>query len=299
MKNLLLTAILLSLLSSCHTMVEDEFQDFKKTPVLNAFLQADSILKVQLTFTANLKDSTPDYVSNAQVVIESSLGKLDTLTYTQKGWYVSSHTALAGVTYTCKADIAGFQQVRAQTTIPDYNIILDLVFTELADLGSQGEVISSYEFSIASFKTRTCYWQVRLVTQGFDYEYNQKTKKMIQYPSWNSQEIYMQTDRDSVLLTEAEPLTVFSNKKMKNDTYKVKFFINSYSNGFEPSRRFFIELRSIDESYYNYQKKLYLYYLSEYTDLGSSPQTYPLYSNVINGLGVFTSFSVYRKCVVD
>lgn len=299
MKNLLLTPILLVLFTSCHTMVEDEFPDFKKTPVLNAFLEADSILKVQLTFTANLKDSTPNYIPNARVILENSRGKLDTLKYTQKGWYVSTHTALTGVTYTCKADIAGFQQVKAQTTIPDYNIIYDLVFTELADLGSQGEIISSYEFSITSYKTQTCYWQVRLVDKGFDYEYDYKTNQTTEYPSWRDQDIYMQPDRDSVLLTEAEPLTIFSNKKMKDDTYKVKFFINSYSNGFRPDHDYFIELRSVDETYYKYQKQLYLYYMSEYTDLGSSPQTYPLYSNVTNGLGIFTSFSVYRKCVVD
>lgn len=299
MKNLLLTAILFSLFTSCHNMVEDEFPDFKKMPVLNAYLQADSLIKVQLTFTANLTDSTPEFVANAQVVIASSTGISDTLKYTKKGWYASILKASVGVTYTCKADIPGFKQVQAQTTVPDYSFIYDLLFTEFALLGNEGSIISSYEFTIPTNKPAERHWQIRLVNEGYDYEFNSETKEMTKYPTWNDQYIYMMPERDSVLLTEAEPLTVFSNNKMDKDTYRVKFYINSYSDGFQPSRGNHIEVRSVDESYYKYQKQLYLYYSSEYDELGSSPQTYPLYSNVTNGLGIFTSFSAYRKSVVD
>jgi hypothetical protein len=106
-------------------------------------------------------------------------------------------------------------------------------------------------------------------------------------------------ERDSVLLAEAEPLTIFSNKKMNKDTYRVKFYIESYGSGSNPQRGYYILMLSLDESYYKYQKQLYLYEMSAYEGLGSSPQTYPLFSNVTNGLGIFTSYSVYRKSVVE
>jgi hypothetical protein len=52
-----------------------------------------------------------------------------------------------------------------------------------------------------------------------------------------------------------------------------------------------VELLNVDESYYRYQKQYYIYESAGYIDIGQSPQKYPLYSNVTNGLGVFTGMS--------
>ncbi len=287
------------LLSSCHALVEDEFPDFAKMPVLNAFLQADSIIQVQVCFTANLNDSTPAYASNAQVIIEGSNADSDTLQYTKKGWFISKLKAQVGVTYTCKVNIGGYKQVLAKTTIPDNSIIFDIEFTKVAALGNQGSIISSYEFTLPNYKTKTCYWHVRFVKPGYDYSYDSKTKEVVEYPTWTEKSIYMIPGKDSVLLTEPEPLTIFSNKKMDNDIYRVKFFIDSYSSVFQSYSDSYIEVRSVDESYYKYQKQLFLYYTATYHELGSSPQAYPLFTNVTNGLGIFTSFSTYRKSVKD
>ncbi len=265
------------LFTACHALVDDEFPDFEKLPVINAYLQADKIIDLQLTFTANLTDSMPKYIPNAQVIIESSLGASDTLKYTKKGWYTSKLIAKVGVTYTCKVNIDGYKQVVAQTTIPDYTTIYDLKFTQLAGLGSQGGIVSSFEFTIASNKSHNCYWEV----------------------FFDNFQIYMLPERDSVLITEAMPLTVFSNKKMKDETYKVKFFLESYGNVFEPNTRQHITIRSVDESYYKFQKQYFLYSTSQYQDLGSSPQTYPLYSNVTNGLGIFTSYTSTSRAVIQ
>ena len=56
-----------------------------------------------------------------------------------------------------------------------------------------------------------------------------------------------------------------------------------------------VVLKSVDESYYRYLKQLYIYETSGYVTIGQAQQFYPLYSNVKNGLGVFTGVSVTRK----
>lgn len=82
---------------------------------------------------------------------------------------------------------------------------------------------------------------------------------------------------------------------MKKDEYRGKFFFTNTDGRYNSKGNSFIVLRSVDASYYKYQKQLYLYNTGGYTGLGSSTQTYPLYTNVTNGYGIFTSYSVFYK----
>ncbi len=81
------------LISSCHALVEDEFPDFAKVPVINGILQADSTFNIHVSFSANLSESAPTPVENAQVIVLGDNSSPDTLRYTQKGWYQFSPTS--------------------------------------------------------------------------------------------------------------------------------------------------------------------------------------------------------------
>ena len=58
-----------------------------------------------------------------------------------------------------------------------------------------------------------------------------------------------------------------------------------------------IILNNIDESLYKYQKQYYIYQSSGSPAIGSSQQNYNLYSNIKNGLGIFTGTSTTKKDV--
>ena len=116
--------------SSCHSMVEDEFKHYEPMPVMNGLLQADSTFSVQISMSANLSDSTPVYVTNAELIIENTTDFPDTLHYTAKGWYVSSRIAKAGETYTCQANIPRYPTLSAQTTVPMPTVIDSVLFTD-------------------------------------------------------------------------------------------------------------------------------------------------------------------------
>ncbi len=258
-------------------------------------LQADSTFRVQVTLTANLSDSAPPPVENAQVIIESDADTPDTLTYTEKGWYVSPHKVKAGVSYTCKVNISGFPLVSAQASVPRQTEIDTIVYIDLAGRGEEGEKISSVEFSIQNDKTRKQFWQVQLVNEGMKSDYDFETGERFEYFGTTNEYIYMLAGQDSVLLGEANPLILFSNKLMKSSRYRVKFYINENYTHFSEDQTPYIVLRAVDESYYKYLKQYYIYESAGYTDIGKTPQKYPLYSNVTNGYGVFTGISVLRK----
>jgi hypothetical protein len=105
--------------------------------------------------------------------------------------------------------------------------------------------------------------------------------------------------QDTVLLNEATPLTLFSDKSMTTSQYKVKFFFykenmtnTNYLNDVIDST--FIVLKSVGKTYYDYVKQYYIYQTGKEYGFSFTSQHYPLYSNIKNGYGIFTSFSTCR-----
>lgn len=294
-KTTLFTIITLIFIS-CHALVDDEFPDFEPLPVMNGLLQADSTFRVHISVAANLSDTMPKHVEDALVTIENQDEVRYTLQYIDKGWYGSPHRVKAGESYTCKAEIPGFNTiVMAHTTVPLPTKIDSIIFTDLAGRGEEGEKISSVEFLLQNDMQSEKFWEVKLKVRTFGTYYDWETNEQKEGFQIDEKYIFMRAEQDSVLLSEANPLMVFSNKKMKTDKHWIKLYFSEYSNYFSKTDTLFVELRSIDKSYYNYQKQYYIYESASWGGIGTSPQRYPLYSNIANGLGVFTGSSITRK----
>ena len=277
-------------------MVEDEFKHYEPMPVMNGLLQADSTFSVQISMSANLSDSTPVYVTNAELIIENTTDFPDTLHYTAKGWYVSSRIAKAGETYTCQANIPGYPTLRAQTTVPMPTVIDSVLFTDLAVRGEEGEKISSVEFRIKNELHSSKFWRLELRIGGVGTHYDFEKEEWSNAYREQDAYLFIKPEQDSVFLYEPNPLNILSNKKMKKDSHWVKFYINENYNSFNSrTDTFFIVLHNIDESLYKYQKQYYISQSSGSSGIGSSQQNYNLYSNIENGLGLFTGTSTTRK----
>jgi hypothetical protein len=287
---------ILWLFSSCHALVDDEFPEFAKMPVLNALLQADSTFRVQVSLTANLTDTALTYVPNARVIIESSVAAPDTLIYTDEGWYISARTVKAGASYSCKAEIPGYSTISAQTTVPTRTPIDSVAYFDLVGRDEEGGKISSVQFRIQNNVAIKSFWSFNLKVKGIGTDYNWETKEWTEGVIVQEKYFYMKAEQDSVLLNEANPLEVFSNTKMKNDRYWVRTYLKEhYGPEIGEKDTVVIELLNVDESYYRYAKQYYIYESASYPNIGQAQQFYPLYSNVKNGLGVFTGVSVTRK----
>ncbi len=286
------------LFTSCHALVEDEFPDFAKVPVINGLLQADSTFRVQVSLTSNLTDTAPTYVSNARVIIESTVATPDTLAYTEKGWYVSARTVKVGASYTCRAEIPGYNKVSASTTIPYPSKIDSLIFTKNAGRNEEALEISSVEFSIKNNIETKSFWEVKLKSKHNSLVYDNESNEFHDYISEIDESIFIQAEQDSVMLSEPNPLYVFSNFKMKTNKHWIKFYYNENNISYNTNDTLFVELRNIDESFYKYRKQFYIYYTSKQINIGKITSYYPLFSNITNGLGLFTGMSVSRKIIL-
>jgi hypothetical protein len=282
---------------SCQALVDDEFSDFAAVPVMNGLLQADSTFMVQISLAANLSDTMPGHVKDALVIIESQGEAPDTLQYIDEGWYGSTRLVRAGVSYTCTAKITGFNTITARTTVPSPTEIDSIVFTDLVGRGEEGEKISSVVFLMHNDMQSEKFWEVKLKSRSFGPHYDWDINDFKEGLRIDEKYIFIRAEQDSVLLNEANPLMVFSNRKMKTDKHWMKVYFSEFSDSYSITDTLFVELRSIDESYYNYQKQYYIYESAQWGGIGTSPQRYPLYSNVTNGLGIFMSSSVTKKDV--
>jgi hypothetical protein len=280
---------------SCHALVEDEFPDFAPVPVMNGLLKADSPFRVQISLAANLSDTMPDYVDNAIVIIQNQDETHDTLLYADEGWYVSPRIVKAGYSYTCKVDVPGYNIMTAHTTVPRPTEIDSVIFTDLAGRGQEGEKVSSVAFHLRNDMQNQKFWEVKLRKRWFGMDYDWDAGVWVERQQVSDGYITMQVEQDPVLLSEANPLTVFCNRKMNSESHWMKFHFSEYYFSYGSSDTLFIELINIDESYYRYLKQYYIYQSANVGGIGTTPQRYPLYSNVTNGLGIFTGVSVTKK----
>jgi hypothetical protein len=294
MRNSLILFLLPLLFNSCHLLVQDEFEEFTSYPVLNGVLQADSTFKIHVSISSNLTDSTQGYVENAQVIIiDETQGQSDTLHYLSEGWYVSLKRVIAGNSYTCRADIPDFPALSASTTVPFPTSIDSVIFTKLAGWNENGAEISAVQFKIRNDVVAKKFWSINMVIKGFRREYDPVTRNYNYVMTESYGYINLKPEQDSVLLAEAEPLKVISNSKMKSD-YWWKFYTRAFYTSLGKNDTVLLELKSIDESSYKFQKQFFIYQEANQTKIGKSPQRYSLYSNVSNGMGLFTGESVCR-----
>lgn len=284
--SLLHIIFILFVLASCHSPIPDEsYYQYEKKAILNAVLQPDSLIKVHLSFNCGLKDTVIPLIENATVIIQAANTMKDTLRYTGKGWYESKYTAGYNVTYNCTIEIPDYPFLFASTTTPGKTIVDQIEITETANMDEEGNSITSVSFNILNSSDETKYWEIKLTNKGYVYTMDGDSIYRVK-----DNNIFLNAGQDEVLQNEALPLSVFSNKRMKGDTYKVTFYFTKIS---VQKHDLFLELRTIDESYYYYQKDFYLYNTSGGVGLGTSPQSYPLYTNVLNGLGIFTSYTSF------
>lgn len=285
----------IALFASCSKLIDDSFENYNPSIVLIGILEADSIISVHISTTANLSDELPKQIENALVVIKSKSIGSDTLFYATNGIYKSKHKALAGETYTCNVHVNGLVTVSAQTTVPKPTSIHTTNYTEKGFRDENGEIISSIDFEIMNDKSKKQFWEVELISVG------QFGK------SWNSDDfsklyshyIVFIAEQNQVLLNEASPLNLFSNAKIQDTSYNVKFYFNKNNltrfYGKDRADSIFVVLKSVDETYYKYVKQHHIYLTGKEIKFGYTAKHFALYSNVENGYGIFTSYSSFWK----
>lgn len=278
--------VLMFVFISCREIVTDEFEEFTPVPVVNSIIISGEPIKVHVSLAQKLDSTRLTLIENAIVSLYIDGIFKETLSFTGDGIYISTISAVPSTKYSCIVDIPGYNEVICTDSIPSLPLISDIRHIRLAGKDEEG---LSYPAIMITFENDL-----------FKRQYFEIVLRLLQ-PK-HERIASLKTITDPVLLNEGLPLTIFSNESIYDPSYTmlINYFTGNASaaNGGPLQTTLFpliVELRSVSYNYYQFVKQKYLYDLGRYPKfMAGSVKTFPLYSNVINGYGIFSGYSVVQ-----
>ena len=281
MKPIYIFVAILVLTISCRDKVQDTFPDFENKLVLNSILIKDSVLNVHLSLTRPIDNSDFPTVNNATVKLYIDGVFSEDLTSVGNGLYSSTTIVEPEKEYRCEAFVDGYDKVYATTIIPEATTLTDIIHIENVGKNDEGQTYPALRFTFNNTQ-ETQYYQVLI--KLFYYE-------DISYAT-------LEKITDPVILNEGLPIAVFSNEGIVGNTYTMQLNYTTNNGGSEGMTLYplIVEFRSISKEYYHFVKQLYLYEQNRYPDnMLSGGKPFQLYSNVMNGYGIFAGYSTFTS----
>lgn len=288
-----LVILVFVIFTSCLRLVTDQFPVMAPVPTVNAYLRAGDTLQLHLSFAGTIDTTEIVNVDNAEIQLSVNGQFRESMHYLNNGYYSSNVVIEPATEYECIIAIPGTETVRCKQYIPEVIPILEIEHIDTSGFDEEGHPYAAFELTFSNDLIKDNYYELALYYLYFDRD----TKTYTSY--WSSWMIQVE---DPVLLNEGVGKPVFSDELMTDSIYTIHYnFYRHYnsktcagSGCIHYSQPEIVELRSVSEAYYNYRKQLDLYELGLYTGFNGTLATFPLYSNIENGYGIFAGYSFAR-----
>lgn len=295
-KHLIIFLVTVIALSGCRKQVSNyEHPDFEPVPTLNAVLQKDQPVWVQVSFARCLDSVHPAPCSDAEVLLYVDGQFAEKLQHSDDGLYMGETIAEALHEYACKVVIPGYDTLFAQTQMPEKPVITRVEIMEDATIDDEGRTCPAFLITFSNELDRHLYYKASIDAL---FRNNYGSGYSIQKGTMNSS---INTD-DPVLLNEGSDRLLFSNEIINDTAYtlKVNSWFSNYGWGGNHSGSTYVRsgwvvvrMHGLSESAYHYLKSQDAYEEPDaYTNLFLGVITpLNLYSNVENGKGVFAAIA--------
>lgn len=295
-KHLIIFLVTVIALSGCRKQVSNyEHPDFEPVPTLNAVLQKDQPVWVQVSFARCLDSVHPAPCSDAEVLLYVDGQFAEKLQHSDDGLYMGETIAEALHEYACKVVIPGYDTLFAQTQMPEKPVITRVEIMEDATIDDEGRTCPAFLITFSNEPDRHLYYKASIDAL---FRNNYGSGYSIQKGTMNSS---INTD-DPVLLNEGSDRLLFSNEIINDTAYtlKVNSWFSNYGWGGNHSGSTYVRsgwvvvrMHGLSESAYHYLKSQDAYEEPDaYTNLFLGVITpLNLYSNVENGKGVFAAIA--------
>lgn len=312
MKYTFLLFSLIIIFGSCRKKLDIDIPDTKKHIVLNGIINPDSIIRVRVTKSKGVLDNNNiENLSSAIVKIYKNNVYEEDLEYSDSGYFYSSVKPEINSDYKITADYAELQSVEAETRltepieiqsidtviqikITDWGGYIDTSYEIHTELKFEDNVSSSdfYALSVSTLIPNYDYSDTSVVFLGYDaYENDYDTSN----PVLNK--------RNNEFFLDGMSGRVFNDELFNGNTYKLPFTIYYQNNNVidknisassYPSK-IVIRLMKVTEEIYNY---VFSYNLNQQTNEDPFAQPVQVYSNVKNGLGIFSGYTMSTDTIV-
>lgn len=270
--------LILVLITGCQLVVDFDIPVDKPKLVLNAIVNPDSTWKVSVSQSRHILDRFPSAdVPNANVILmDENENLLGYLQQEKPGEYGSDSKPQVNTKYKLKVEVPGYETLFAQTTIPQPIPVTAIkIDTVLKDWYS--EVTAELTFTDPPEKNYyQVYWAAEVSVQS-------------------GTSTGVKTDTITYLFPLYLPKTefeessaVFNDTKFNNTTTKIKVQLNYLAFGTIIKHR--IILFNLNEDYYNYELTRRL---QERTSGDPFAQPVQVFTNITNGIGIFTACAGY------
>jgi hypothetical protein len=285
---LLLVAMVLS---SCSTLVSDEFPDFPQEPVLNSIIVAGRPLEAHLSFAEKIDSTHLQGNGDAAVYFRSGEAGMRAMTGNDSGLYFSDYIPGAGEIVELNATVHGFEELSAADTVPVAVPVTITDHTNRARYSDDGYFMAGITIRFSDDPQTDDFYELLISRRD-----SRRTRNLRAF-----------NDRLDILLNEGiDPYStgslLFSDALFEGDIVEMSLDFSPGSS----SRRcfgdscyeFFVahtliaELRHVSEAYYRYKKQFYIYEKTrevEFIDGTAVPISN--YSNVHNGRGIVAAYA--------
>jgi len=294
MKKLQIYIIVLALLPffGCVKVLNEDLKAKETKLVLNALINPDSSLKINLSRTFNVFDDESSnnlpFVNHAKVSLYESNHYLFNLNSDGNGYYSKpDFFPLPHTQYQIKASVESYKNIEAQVVIPYKVPIISFDTSSLVfiDEYNQKFVQHKGEISYKDPEEENNYYQLICYIRA---AYGPDGEK-----KWQEHSIYVEENSD-ILFDHSYGRLLWNDKYTNGREVKFRFnYFDVYTykkqTQEQDTLQFVFSLQSVDKDYYIYLKTLSLY---QETSGGNDPFMEPvvIHSNVEDGYGILAGF---------
>jgi hypothetical protein len=297
-------------ISSCQKKLDIDLPETEKKIVVNGLLSTDSLIKVNVSKSIGILDNTKiEFLTNANVKLYKNDTFIENLVSSGNGNFVSSFTPEINSNYKITVDYNNLKSVNTNTTLKNPVPILSI------DTLSE---IQIYNYDGYSDTTTIYHFKLKLsdnVNENNFYFLNFSGLQPI-YEFIDDQYVITGYEESNFYFNSEDPVfnnenSYFTLNKMdgrcfndelfngKEYTIDFEFPYNKYMFGTfgEPAQlsTFYINLLTIPDALYYYINS---YNLNQYTQYDPFAQPVRIYSNVENGLGIVTGYTLSKDSVL-
>jgi hypothetical protein len=286
---LLLVAMVLT---SCTTLISDEFPDYEKEPVLNSIIIAGRPLEAHLSFAEKIDSTRLPGNGDAAVYFRSDEAGMQAMTGNDSGLYSTGYIPGPGEIVELNATVDGFGEISAVDTIPAAVPVAITDHTHRARYTEDGYVRAGMTIQFSDDPRTDDYYELLI-----------KRRKRGQI-----YDLHAFNERLDILLNEGtDPYStsslVFSDALFKGAVLEMSVDFSSTRGGshcyssdscyqFFEADTLFAELRHVSEAYYRYKKQFYLYEKTRNLEfIEGTATTISNFSNVNNGRGIVAAYA--------
>jgi hypothetical protein len=319
----IISIISIAFFYSCQKTVEIEFDGFKNVIVVNSQFAKDSIWRVNVSSSrlttekvdlSNLKEAKVSLYEDGELVENLSYQPSSFIPYPggnnkeRRGYFVSNHKAKVDKAYRLEVEAAGYEPVQTEDYIPENSAIIE----KFEYLGDSGDGPSLFRLRIKDMPAEANAYHILLKSQVSRLEViDGDTVAIVDPERYRHYSIsgkeqdnrLVQTEEDLIQIAHGfnSPGFILSDENFNQSSKEIIIEAYGISRFFEtePDLPYFnfirVELRSVSNNYFKYQKSLSLQSANE-NDPFSEPVF--IFNNIENGLGNFAGFnSLYSEAI--